>query len=149
MAKPPTYPGSVVAIFFAGATPGSFLRPCGLNSHTVSFTSSSTEVTVPDCDNPELPAWVERQSDGLSMSASGSGVASPDVIDDIWDIYTSQESVNARVYIGAPNDTAKGKYWAGKFLVTSFEVTGERKQKAQISISIASDGVITLADVTA
>lgn len=147
MAKPTTYAGSLVAIYLETTTPGTFARPCGLNNHTVSFTKNTREVQVPDCDDPELPAWIERGVESLDFSASGSGILAAEAVDDWWDAFNTTDSINARVYIGANDDTTNGKYWAGKVHVTGFEVTGERGDKAQANVSIVSDGELTFNDV--
>lgn len=149
MAKPTTYVGSSVAVFLAGTTPGTFTRPCGLTNHTISFSKNTQDATVPDCDDLEAAAWIERGVESLDMSASGSGVLAAEAVDRWWAAFNSPESIDARLYVGAADDTANGHYWAGKVHVTAFEVTGERGNKAQVSISLVSDGEVTYHDVTA
>lgn len=150
MAKPTTYVGSTVAIFLESTTvPGTYLRPCGLTNHTVSFTKNTTEVTVPDCSDPELPAWIERGVESLDFSANGTGILAAEAVDDWWDAFNTTESINARIYIGKPDDATNGRYWQGKVHVTGFEVTGERGGKAQTTVSIVSDGELTFSNVTA
>lgn len=149
MAKPTTYAGSTVAIFLEDpATPGQFIRPCGLTSHTATFTKNMQETNVPDCDDPELPAWIERGVDTLDFSANGSGVLAAESVDVFWAAFNTTESVPARIYIGKADDAANGRYWEGNIHVSSFEVTGERGSKAQISIAVVSDGELTFHSVT-
>jgi len=125
MAKPTTYVGSSVAIFLESTTtPGTYLRPCGLTNHTISFSKNATEVNVPDCDDPELPSWIERGVESLDFSGSGSGVLAAEAVDNWWNAFNTTESINARIYIGKPDDAANGRYWQGKIHVTGFEVTG-------------------------
>lgn len=148
MAKPRTYAGSTVAIFLEDAdAPGTFIRPCGLNSHTVTFTKNTQDVTVPDCDDPELPAWIERGVESLDMSASGSGILAAEAVDNWWLAYNTTESIIARIYIGKPDNVENGRYWEGRVHVTNFETTGERGNKAQASVSLVSDGEITYNEV--
>lgn len=148
MAKPGTYAGSTVAIFLEDATaPGTFLRPCGLNNHTVTFSKNTQDVTVPDCDDPELPAWIERGVESLDMSANGSGILAAEAVDNWWASFNTTDSINARIYIGKPDNIDNGRYWEGRVHVTSFEVTGERGGKAQASVSIVSDGEMTYNEV--
>lgn len=150
MAKPTTYVGSTVAIFLEDTSaPGTFLRPCGLNNHTVSFQKEFQTVEVPDCDDPELPAWLERGVQSFDMSANGSGILAAEAVDVWWDAFNITESVNARIYIGKPDDVTNGRYWGGKVHVSSFEVTGERGNKAQVSVSVVSDGELTFNNTTA
>ena len=141
MAKPTTYAGSTVAIYIEDTgTPGTYLRPCGLNNHTVNFTKNTRDVTVPDCDDPDLPAWIERGVESLDMSVTGTGVLAAEAIDDWWTAFNSTDSINARIYIGAADDITNGRFWAGKVHVTSFEPSGERGDKAQVSVTVVSDG---------
>lgn len=149
MAKPKTYSGSVVAVFLENpASAGTFLRPCGLTQHSANFTKNLNEVDVPDCDDPDLPAWVEREVSSLDFSASGSGVLAQEAVDTWWNAFNSTESIKARIYIGKPDDTDNGHYWEGLVHVTSFEVTGNRGERAQVSVNFASDGELTFNKVS-
>jgi hypothetical protein len=42
-----------------------------------------------------------------------------------------------------------GGHWAGAFKLTSFEVTGQRKQKAESSVTLVSDGPVVWTDAAA
>lgn len=148
MAKPTTYAGSSVAIFLEGTPAGTFIRPCGLNNHTVTFTKNMQEVNVPDCDDPELPAWIERGVESLDFSASGEGILAAEALPRWWEVFNSTESVNARVYVGKQDDFDNGYFWEGKVHVSNFEIGGNRGEKATASISLVSDGEMTLTKVT-
>lgn len=149
MAKPTTYVGSNVALFLEGEPSGTFLRPCGLTSHTITFSKSTQDVTVPDCDDLEAAAWIERGVESLDMNGSGSGILAAESVERFWDAFRSNESINSRLYTGAANDIANGHYWQGKIHITQFEVTGERGGKAQVNLAFVSDGEVTYHDVTA
>lgn len=150
MAKPVTYSGTVVAIFLEDPDAvGTFLRPCGLTSHTVTFTKNMQEVQVPDCDDPDLPSWIERGVESLDFSANGSGVLAAAALADWWAAFNSTESINARVYVGKPSDTANGYFWAGKVHVNQFEVSGEKGNKAQTTVGIVSDGEMVFTKIAA
>lgn len=150
MAKPKTYSGSLVALYLENpATAGQFLKPCGLTQHSVSFTKNMNEVDVPDCDDPELPSWIEREVSSLDFSVSGSGVLAAESVDAWWEAFNTTETVNARVYIGRIDDATDGRYWAGRLHISQFEVTGNRGEKAQVSLTAASDGEMTFHTITA
>lgn len=150
MARPTTFVGSSVAIFLeSSTTPGTYTRPCGLNSHTATFSKNTTDVMVPDCDDPELPAWVARGVESLDFSAQGSGILAAEALDDWWAAFNTTESIPARIYVGKPTDAANGRYWQGLVHVTSFEVTGERGDRAQASVTVVSDGELTYHEVSA
>lgn len=149
MAKPTTYVGSAVAIFLEDASaPGTFLRPCGFNNHSFSFSKNTQDVTVPDCDDPELPAWVSRGVESLDFSGNGSGILAAEAVDTWWEAFNTTESINARIYIGKASDVSNGRFWEGLVHITGFEVSGERGNKAQASVSIVSDGELTFNTVT-
>lgn len=148
MAKPTTYVGSNVYIQLETETAGTFARPCGLTNHTISFTKNMEEVDVPDCDDYEAPSWVERGVRSLDFSATGSGVLAAEALP-VWQAaFASTESVNARIYVGAPTDAVNGYYWAGKVHVSGKEITGNRGSKAEISVTIVNDGELTFTPVT-
>lgn len=148
MAQPNTYKGSHVGIYLEDTgTPGTYIKPCGLSQNSISFTKNLNEVQVPDCDDPDLPNWIERETQSLSMNASGSGILAAEAVDS-WDAaWRDTDSINARIYVGLPTNTTNGKFWQGKIHLESFEVTGNVGEKAQVSVALVSDGEITYNDV--
>lgn len=149
MTKPTTYSGTVVAIYLEDPdNAGTFIKPCGLTSHTVTFTKNMQEVQVPDCDDPDLPSWIERGVESLDFSANGSGVLAAEALPEWWGAFNQTESINARAYVGKPTDTTNGYYWAGKVHVNNFEVSGERGNKAQVTVGIVSDGEMTFTKIS-
>lgn len=149
-AKPVTYVGSTVAIFLEDpAAPGTFLRPCGLTSHTVTFSKQTNEVLVPDCSDPELPAWIERGVEGLDFNVTGNGILAAEAVDAWWDAFNITESIPARIYIGKPTDIVNGRFWEGNLHITSLEIGGERGGKATASLTAVSDGELVFSTVTA
>lgn len=150
MAKPTTYKGSLVAIYLEDPdTPGDFIKPCGLNQSSISFTKNAQEVNVPDCDDPEAPQWIERDVESLDFSASGSGILAAESVDAWWDYYNQTDSVNARIYVGALTDVTNGYFWAGKVHVSQFDVEGQTGTRATVSLSLVSDGEMTFTKITA
>lgn len=149
MAKPTTYKGSLVAIYLETATTGIFAKPCGLNNVTITANKNSQDTNVPDCEDPEAPQWIERDVESLDMSVTGSGVLAAEALETWWDAFSSTETVNARIYVGALTDVTNGYFWEGEFHLTSFEVTGQTGQRAQVSISLASSGEVIKTAVTA
>lgn len=148
MAQPTTYKGSHVGIFLEDvANPGVFLKPCGLSQNSISFSKNLNEVQVPDCDDPDLASWIERETQSLTASASGSGILAAEAVDS-WDAaWRNTSSINARIYVGLATNVTNGKFWEGRLHLESFEVTGNIGEKAQVSVSLVSDGEITYNDV--
>jgi predicted secreted protein len=145
MAKPITSRASQLLLKLGdGASPETFAAPCGLTTKGITFTKEMNDTPVPDCDNPDAPAWTERAVTTLSASVSGAGILSMGDLDTWIAFNESTISRNAQVIIvvDAPN-SAMGGMWTGKFLMSSFEVTGELGNKIQTNIEMQSDGPVT------
>jgi hypothetical protein len=148
MAKPTTYKGSLVAIYLEDPDyPGVYIKPCGLNNHSVQFTKNAEEIEVPDCDDPEAPQWIERDVRSLDFSATGEGVLAAEALPTWWAAFNTTDAINARIYIGALDDSTNGYYWAGQIHVNSFQVQGQTGQRATVSIGAVSSGELTFTPV--
>jgi predicted secreted protein len=126
-----------------GASPETFAQDCLINgARGISFQADTNEDIVPDCDNPDDPAWKEVTKDGLSATVSGAGILHTDSVEDWWTWFNSDDARNARVNINV-GAAAGGGYWAGAFKLTAMEVTGERNAKSTVSVTLMSTGALT------
>ena len=148
MAKPKTASWSKLYISVGdGATPTeAFVRQCGLTSKGISFTSDVADVAVPDCDNPDEPAWSERTVSTKSATVSGDGVLATDHRED-WDLwFQSGVANNCRIEIDIPLADGGG-YYEGRFLLTTFTINGNQDAaKLTIEVEMQSDGPVTWVD---
>lgn len=150
MVKPTTIKGSLVAIYLEDpATPGTYVKPCGLNNHELQFTKNLQEVNVPDCDDPDLAQWVERDVQSLDFSGTGEGVLAVEAIEAWNDYFISTDPINARVFVGAIDDDVNGYFWAGQLHINQFNITGNAGSRAQVNIGVASHGELVLTPVSA
>ena len=144
MAQPKTFNGAKIAIKIGdGADPEIFAHPCLINSsRSVQATATAVDSVVPDCDSPEDPAWIEREKDTISVTITGEGIMNASDTDTYWAWLTGEASKNVQAVVnnggGADEFTL-----SGKFHLTDFQVSGDRKEKSQVSITLVSDGVIT------
>lgn len=121
-----------------GGSPETFGAPCGLTSKSFSLAASTNDTQVPDCDDPDAPAWLERAVVTLSRDISGSGVLAVE-FQQTWDDWgTSADSRNVRITLG-------NFRWAGKYLLTTFEQTADLGDKVKVNVSMQSDGQVTRA----
>jgi len=140
MAKPITLPYSKMLFLIGdGATPTEvFEAPCGLTSKGFDLNAASNDVLVPDCDDPEAPAWLERATRSLSGQITGNGILAVESFD-LWrDWALSGLPKNARVQL---EGTGLG-YYAGSFLLTKFTLSAALGDKVQTDITLDSDGQI-------
>ena len=128
-----------------GASPEVFSTFCSINAaRGISFTSTTTDFNLPDCDDPEQIAWVVREKDGLSASVTGAGVLNTPDVEGFFDWLASPDSKNCKVVVDVPAVDG-GIVFSGAFHLTDFEITGDRGGKMECSITLASDGEITSA----
>lgn len=122
-----------------GASPETFAHPCLINAKRgIKFTSSANKIVIPDCDNPDDPAWTEVIKDALSASIDGAGkvdnVLATIQFYDTW--FRDEDSKNVQVWL----DTV-GK-WTGAFQLTAWDISGDRNAYADVTITLESTGVL-------
>ena len=131
-----------------GASPETFAHDCLINgARGISFQSDTNEDIVPDCDNPDDPAWKEVTKDGLSATITGAGILHTSSVEEWWDWFNSDDAKNVRVNVNV-GSAAGGGYWAGAVKLTAMEVTGERNAMATVSVTLMSTGALTWTDAT-
>lgn len=144
MAQPTTLAFSKLLILVGdGATPEVFSSPCGLTSKGFDISASSNDVQVPDCDDPDAPAWTDRVVKALSGKVSGSGIMAVESFD-IWrDWALGGLAKNVRIQLVG---TGLG-YYSGSFILSAFSLKASIGDKVQVDISLDSDGQIIWTDV--
>lgn len=133
-----------------GATPEVFdtSLTCALIAKTVNFSADANSISVPDCDNPDLPASNFTEIMAKTFEVSGSGVAKTDAIEDWHDWFQSGAAKNVRIAVSIPAADGGG-YWACPMKLTSLQITGERGNKIQMEITLQADGGVTWTDAAA
>lgn len=126
-----------------GASPEVFAHDCLINAERgIQFSSDTNEFLVPDCDTPEEPAWKETTKDGLSASITGGGMLHTTSVSTWFTWFKDDATKNVRVNVNVSLANGGG-YWAGAFHLTGFEVSGNRNEKATVSVTLISSGPIT------
>lgn len=120
-----------------GANPEVFAAPCGLNSRSFNRTAATNDTNVPDCDNPDAPSWLERDTVSLSAQISGAGVVANEDFD-TWNAwFESGLTKNVQISLGA-------RVWIGPYKLTKLNVTGQRGSRATFDVTLDSDGQTAL-----
>jgi hypothetical protein len=153
MAKPTTASWSKLLIMLGdGATPTeTFAAPCALTTKGISFTADTSDSNVPDCDDPDLPSWVERVPRGFSAEISGGGrlALGADNLGKWVTWWESGAAKNIRVKLDVPL-ADNGGHWAGRFVLTAFGISGnEDDGKIGIEVTMQSDGEVVWVDASA
>ncbi|GJD58147.1 phage tail tube protein [Methylobacterium dankookense] len=144
MAKPVTASASKLLVLLESTTTaGTFAAPCGLTTKGINFAAESNDVTVPDCDDPDLPAWTERVIRALSSTINGSGVLALESLDDWQGYFFSGLARNCRVKLDVPAAN-NGGYFQGRFILTRFGIVGEIGNKIRLdAVELQNDGPVT------
>ena len=141
MAPPATLKGTQLYIKVGdGASPEVFSHPCLINAERgIVFRSNTSDIVVPDCANPDDPAWRELVKDALSVGITGAGILD-NVLATIQAYTTwmkSDTSKNIQVWLGTLG------YWSGAFKLTEWNITGERSNKITSTLTLESDGEVS------
>ena len=117
------------------ASPEVFTHPCLINTNRgVKFQSSANKVIVPDCLNPDDPAWESVMVDGLNIAVDGAGILDAAAIPDYDTWWRGGEVKNVQIWLGT-----KG-YWQVAMKLINWSITGDRNQYATAAIALNSDG---------
>lgn len=134
MAKATTFRYSQFLILIGdGGSPEVFGDPCGANSRGFNRSFEMNDTNVPDCDDPDALAWLERDVVSASAELPIAGVAADESFDTYDEWAESGESRNVRVELGA-------RVWQGYAKISSINVTGERGQRVNFEATLVSDG---------
>ena len=141
MAKPVTTKfGDFVVLLGDGATPTeNFTRPCGFTDKSFELKAATNSTQVPDCDDPDAPAWEEKAVTVLSASVSGQGVMANESQDDWRAFFFGATSRNVRVQTLASIQNGGG-YYQGAAILTSLKLDASLGDKVKCSVSLENDG---------
>lgn len=141
MTKATTLKGSQIMVLLGDdSDPIEYSAPCGMNGQSVTMTKNTNEQNVPDCEDPDAPSWLERDVESLSMEASGEGVIAMESLDTWMEAFDKTDPVPAKLRAKWPSGYTMT--WTGKFHVTQVELQGNRGQRGQITVNLASHGKI-------
>lgn len=139
MAQPTVLVGTKLLILVGdGATPEVFSQPCGLTTRGIDFSASTNTTLIPDCDDPEAPAWEAKDVNGLSAQVTGSGVMAVESFDTWNDWFQTGEAKDVQIKL---DDSALG-YWAGAFILSALKYSGTRGQKVNVDITLVNTGAV-------
>jgi hypothetical protein len=123
-----------------GASPETFAEDCLINAERgIVFNADTTEEIVPDCTNPDDPAWKLVFKDGLSATISGNGKLHTTSISTWNTWFASDDAKNVRFNVSGVG------YWSGAFKLTAWTPVDNvaRKALATSTVTLMSHGEVT------
>lgn len=127
-----------------------FQKICGFNSMSLQIQKDTNDVTIPDCDNPDAPAWKATDVLNMSWAMSFEGIMAKEAEPLIWAGSNRGISTNIRQRLlgfGAGAGTPDLEF-SGKGHL-SHEITGQRGNKWQVKVTVVGDGALARASVAA
>lgn len=139
MAQPTVLSGTKLWILVGdGKTPEVFAQPCGLTTRGIVFSASTNSTLIPDCDDPEAPAWEAKDVNALSAQVSGTGVMAVESFDTWNEWFQQAELRNCQITL---DDPTLG-HWEGEFILSSLRYGGQRGQKVTLDITLDNSGAV-------
>lgn len=145
MAQPNYFKGNDILVKIEDpVTAGTYVASCMINTDR-SFTlqAETQSQFIPDCDDPDAPAWRIVDKTGHSATVTGSGIIHRDdmALFDEWVL--AEASKECMIEVGGVG----GRSYTGQFHCTSLEWTGSGKETATCSITLEQTGPLVPADI--
>ncbi|WP_315833897.1 phage tail tube protein [Bradyrhizobium prioriisuperbiae] len=143
MAQPTVLPGTKLLILVGdGMSPEVFAAPCGLTTTGIEFSASTNTTLIPDCDDPEAPAWEAKDINGLSATVTGNGVMAVESFAKWNEWFQSAEAKDVQVKL----DDASLGHWAGQFILSNLKFGGVRGNKVTVDVTMVNNGAVPWVD---
>lgn len=122
-----------------GETPAVFSAPCGFTTLNLTVNIETNTTNVPDCEDPDLPAWLVSDEVSKQMVLGGNGVLDTDAMQTWrdWLLEGGEKDVRWMTDGTAVNG---GGYFQAPGILTTYEETGERGQRWQVNVGITLNG---------
>lgn len=123
-----------------GATPTEgFVAPCGLTTLGLTVNIELNSTNVPDCDDPDLPAWLVSDEVSKQMVVSGQGVLDRDAMQVYRDWLMDGGEKTVR-WMTNGTGAQGGGYWEAPALLSTYEESGERGRPWDVNLALTLNG---------
>ncbi len=149
MARPNTMRfGKYLVLLGDGGSPENFAQPCGLTERSLDLGADTNTTPVPDCDDPDAPAWAEADITTLKATISGQGVLAQEA-HAIWrNWFFTGQAKNVRVLMDVPLANGGGYYY-GAALLTQLKFDSNFGDKVKVSVTITNTSAWAWQDAAA
>lgn len=126
-----------------------YTAPCGLTNVVLNDSTNVNDIDLPDCADPTLISWLGREPQSRGVEISADGVLDTTVLDTYRAFKADSNGELCRIELANVSLANGGGYWQGTFHLTQLQITGQRGQKVQVSLSLVSDGEVTWTNAAA
>ncbi len=127
-------------------SPIQYVAPCGFTSKSLTLSKNLTDVNLPDCDDPDAPAWVGRDVESLTASITGEGVMAAESVETWMTAFEDTDSVPVKVEIELPAITYT---YTGLMHVANVVFGAEQGGRITANVELQSDGELARTLTTA
>lgn len=124
-----------------GASPEVFAAMCSITAKSISFDGTENTFDIPDCEDAEAIAWLVSEIQNKRVVVTGSGTLNTPDFDEFYEWWDDGSKVNCQLVIDVPSADG-GRILEGGFRLPNFQLVGNRGEKMNVTITVASDGPI-------
>lgn len=125
-----------------GASPEVFTALCTINAQRgLSIAATTSETAVPDCADPDLPAWLDREKVSISADVNGAGTLHSDDLQTCYNLISGSAAVNLQIVLDVAGAVG-GRTFEGAFHMTQFEVSGTKGELVNATMAFQSTGTV-------
>lgn len=118
---------------------------CSINAERgISFDSEVGQSPDIDCDDPEAIAWLLREKTSHSVTVTGGGTFDTPNGPYLWEWWKSGEARDVDIVVDVA-EADGGMVFSGEFLLTTFNLSGNRGEKMTSPMTLMSSGEVTMA----
>ena len=131
--------GQQVVLLGDGATPEIFSAPCGFESLSLSVNIQTSETNVPDCADPDLPAWLVSSEVSKQMVITGEGVLDTDTMQ-MWREWLADGGEKTVRWKTSGAKADGGGHYEAPGIMSEYSERGPRGELWQIGVKINLNG---------
>lgn len=114
-----------------------YTAPCGFNSKSLTLSKELNDITIPDCNDPDLAAWVGREIASMSASVTGEGVVAEEALPVWLEAYEKSDPVPVKIVM---TGSAVVYTWSGRMHVASLAFEADLGNRVNLTVDLQSDG---------
>lgn len=138
MAQPKTIRfGKFAVMLGTFVTTPVYTAPCGFNSKSLTLSKELNEITIPDCDSPDIVGWVGREIASMSAAVTGEGVVAESSLPTWLAAYASSEPVPVKIVLTGSVTTYT---WTGRMQIASLAFEAALGERVNLTVDMQSDG---------
>lgn len=132
--------GEQLLLWGNGSSPQTFTPLCGFTSLELTVNIETNSTNIPDCDDPDLPAWLKSSEVSKQMQLGGNGVIDTNALEEFKNWIMDGGEKSFRWLTNSADHPESNGYWEAPGILSAYGQTGERGQEWNHSTTILLNG---------